>query len=287
MNSTLLIDVPRLRSLLDSEDHLVVDCRFSLAEPQQGRRDWLDAHIPGAVYADLDQDLAAPVGPLSGRHPLPATADFAALLSRWGWREGVTIVAYDAQGGAFAARLWWLMRYFGQDCVLLLDGGLPAWIAGGGALVSGEENPLPSRLPALKPHPEMVLEAAAVQAELAADHILLLDARAADRFAGNNETIDPVAGHVSGARNRPFAENLDAQGRFHGRERLRAAFDELRGARQADEVVHMCGSGVTACHNQFAMALAGLEGSRLYPGSWSEWIRDPERPRATGPAAPG
>lgn len=284
MQTPLLIDVPQLRSLLSTDTHLIVDCRFNLADPQQGGKDWLKGHIPGAVYADLDKDLAGPVGPLTGRHPLPEAADFAAVLARWGWRQGVSIVAYDAQGGVFAARLWWLMRYFGQDCVALLDGGLTAWLASGESLTSGAEEVTPTLLPDLEPQRESVLDAGQVREALADGRIMLLDARAADRFAGNNETIDPVAGHVPGAMNRPFSENLNADGRFHGHRRLRADFDALRAGGDPTEVVHMCGSGVTACHNQFAMALAGLEGSRLYPGSWSEWIRDPGRPRATGPA---
>ncbi len=282
MPTPLLIDVPQLRSLLSSDTHLIVDCRFNLADPQQGRKDWLAGHIPGAVYADLDKDLAGPVGPLTGRHPLPESADFAAVLARWGWRQGMTIVAYDAQGGAFAVRLWWLMRYFGQDCVTLLDGGLAAWLASGETLTAGAETVTPTLPPDLESRPQTVLDAGDIQDALADGRILLLDARAADRFAGNNETIDPVAGHVAGALNRPFSENLNADGRFHGRSRLRAEFDALRADRDPAQIVHMCGSGVTACHNQFAMALAGLEGSRLYPGSWSEWIRDPGRPRATG-----
>lgn len=284
INQGLLIDVPRLRALLAGDTHLLVDCRFNLADPQQAYQAWLDGHIPGAVFADLDKDLAAPVGPLTGRHPIPKAADFAAVLARWGWHPGMRIVAYDAQGGAFAARLWWLMRYFGHDCVSLLDGGLAAWLADGGSLASGEEAVLPTPVPELEPQPGMVFDAIYVQDALAEGRIMLLDARAADRFAGQNETLDALAGHVAGAQNRPFSENLNAAGRFRGRSILRAEFDSLRDGRDPAEVVHMCGSGVTACHNQFAMALAGLEGSRLYPGSWSEWIRDPGRPRATGPA---
>lgn len=284
MSSSLLIDVPQLRTLLTSDTHRIVDCRFNLADPEQGRKDWLAGHIPGAVYADLDKDLAAPAGPQTGRHPLPEPADFAAVLSRWGWRPGMTLVAYDAQGGAFAVRLWWLMRYFGKDCVVLLDGGLPAWLESGEALAEGEETIEPAPLPSLAPHPQMLLQAGPLQDALDDERVLLLDARAADRFAGNNETIDPIAGHVAGAKNRPFSQNLNATGRFHDRSHLRASFDTLRDGRDPAEIVHMCGSGVTACHNQFAMALAELEGSRLYPGSWSEWIRDPRRPRAEGPA---
>lgn len=287
MTQSLLIDVPQLKSLVAADDHLLVDCRFNLADAGQGHQEWLSGHIPGAVYADLDKDLAGPVGPLDGRHPLPDARAFAEVLSGWGWREGMTIVAYDAQGGAFAARLWWLMRYFSRDCVKLLDGGLPAWLASGEPLRSGEEPVEPTAVPVLEPQTEMTLNAASVLDALERGSILLLDARAADRFAGENETIDPVAGHVAGATNRPFSTNLNAEGRFHGRERLRAEFetlfDTLRDGRDSAAVVHMCGSGVTACHNQFAMALAGLEGSRLYPGSWSEWIRDPARPRAEGP----
>lgn len=285
MNPQLLISAEELLQDLANDPPMVVDCRFNLAAPEEGRAQWVNGHIPGAVYADLDQDLAGPVTRTSGRHPLPDRDAFAALLARSGWRPGQPVVAYDAQGGAFAARLWWLMSYFGQPVVRLLDGGLPAWTAMGGELQAGE---IPAAstsreviLPCLGPRPEFVLDVNALQAALAEGTITLMDARDPARFAGDAEPIDPVAGHVPGAHNRPFNFSLDDRGRFLEVEDLQADFRDRLGAHGPDGVVHMCGSGVTACHNLFAMELAGLAGSRLYPGSWSEWIRDPSRTVAT------
>lgn len=285
MKQPLLISAEELRADLPGtsgdEPRVVVDCRFNLGNPEEGRTQWRAGHIPGAVYADLDRDLAAPVTPTSGRHPLPERERFAAWLASTGWRPGVPMVAYDAQGGAFAARLWWLMRYFGQPVVQLLDGGLPAWEAMGGELEAGERpltpTPVGEVLASLEPRAALFLDVAAVQVALEQGDIVLLDARDPARFAGEAEPIDPVAGHVPGAHNRPFNFSLDDRGRFLEPEDLRADFQDRLEDLGPAAVVHMCGSGVTACHNLFAMELAGLAGSRLYPGSWSEWIRDPRR----------
>lgn len=281
MNPYPLTSAEELQADFGKASRVVVDCRFNLVDPGEGRRLWLEGHIPGAVHADLDQDLAAPVTPSSGRHPLPDTERFAAWLAAIGWRPGTPIVAYDAQGGAFAARLWWLMSYFGQPVVQLLDGGLPAWQAMGGALRRGEEpvTPIPvdTILAVLEPREHMILDAPALQAALAEGTVTLLDARDPARFAGQVEPIDLVAGHVPGAHNRPFNFSLDDRGRFLEVEDLAADFRDRLENHGPEAVVHMCGSGVTACHNLFAMELAGLGGSRLYPGSWSEWIRDPRR----------
>lgn len=278
MKRQLLVSATDLRARLEAGNTRVFDCRFNLVERDQGRAEWLAGHIPGAAYADLDRDLASPVTEESGRHPLPAAEAFSGFLARSGWTPGMDIVAYDAQGGAFAARLWWLMRYFGHDVVALLDGGLPAWVSAGGELVAGEETFGAVPVPELRPDAEQVLDAGAVTAGLASGEILLIDARDEARFAGRTEAIDAVAGHVPGAVNRPFQLNLGEGGRFLDPDALRAGFHERLAGREPGEVVHMCGSGVTACHNQFAMAQAGLPGSRLYVGSWSEWIRDANRP---------
>lgn len=274
-----LISVQALADRLGDDPPVVFDCRSDLLDPAAGRTAWRAGHVPGALHADLDQDLAAPVTGASGRHPLPTADAFAAFLAGAGWSPGREIVAYDAQGGAFAARLWWLMRYFGHDCVRLLDGGWPAWQRAGLPVAVGEEHPAAVTPVTLEPDGSQVLDAGEVATGLNDGTLVLVDARDAERFAGHTETIDPVAGHVPGARNRPFARSL-ADGLFVSGADLRADFEAcLDGAAPAD-VVHMCGSGVTACHNLFAMEQAGLTGSRLYPGSWSEWIRDPSRPVA-------
>jgi thiosulfate/3-mercaptopyruvate sulfurtransferase len=260
----------------------VFDCRFDLQHRKRGRDSWLASHIPGAAYADLDQNLAGRVTVNSGRHPLPNRRHFAGFLAQAGWVPGVPMLAYDAQGGAFAARLWWLMKYFGHDCVALLDGGFSAWRAVGGPLESGEVIYDKQPLAELTPDPAMVLDAATVARELPEQRMVLLDARDSGRFAGENETIDPVAGHIPGAINRPFQGNLNEQGKFLDERQLAARFAPLIPADNPADIVHMCGSGVTGCHNLFAMEQAGLTGSRLYVGSWSEWIRDPARPVAMG-----
>ena len=278
----MLIDVPTLRAWLSEGRVSVFDCRFDLASAARGRECWLEGHIPGAHHADLDQDLAGPVTAGSGRHPLPTPAAFADFLARSGWTVGQPVVAYDAQGGAFAARLWWLMRYFGHDCVTLLDGGWGAWLEAGEPVQSGSSAPVPAAVPVLKPQPQMVIDVAALQAGLERGELALLDARDADRFQGKSEPIDAVAGHVPGACNRPFSSNLAEGQRWRAAEEIKADFEPLLARNGAAATVHMCGSGVTACHNLFAMEYAQLPGSRLYVGSWSEWIRNSQRPVATG-----
>lgn len=279
---TMLITADALADLLGCNACLVFDCRFDLKDPAAGHASWLAAHIPGAVYAHLDHDLAGPVTAASGRHPLPDAGAFAKFLAQSGWQPGWPVVAYDASGGAIAARLWWLMKYFGLQQVMLLDGGYDAWLAAGLPVASGAESTTPQPVTRLTAQEDMVWNHEAVAAALQRREIVLLDARAGDRFAGQNETIDPVAGHVPGAVNRPFGQNLAADQRFRPADHLCAAFLKLSDNQGAAHVVHMCGSGVTACHNLFAMELAGIKGSRLYAGSWSEWIRDPARPVAVG-----
>ncbi|MDX1380327.1 MAG: sulfurtransferase [Xanthomonadales bacterium] len=260
---------------------VLFDCRFSLAEPELGRRQWLEAHIPGAMYAHLDDDLSSPVRPGTGRHPLPEAGAFAEFLALNGWQPGVPVVAYDAQGGAMAARLWWLMKYFGGHAAAVLDGGWNAWLDEDRPTASGHESAIPATPISLSPRPELVLGADGVARALDQDEITLLDARGAERFRGDTEPLDRKAGHVPGARNRPFSGNLDEHGRFKPAETLRKEFVAL-GDRAPHDVVHMCGSGVTACHNLLAMEVAGLTGSQLFPGSWSEWVDDRGRPVATG-----
>ncbi|MDQ7997808.1 MAG: sulfurtransferase [Luteibacter sp.] len=271
-------------SHLPAQDVLFVDARFDLAQPSKGDEDYAQAHLPGAVRADLDRDLADMATPANGRgrHPLPSAASFAAWLSRAGWRPDLQVVVYDAAGGALAAaRLWWLARLAGLDNVAVLDGGWAAWEAA--------RLPVDARVAsrdATAVHAAFD-EAGTVGADELADGVasgrfVLLDARAAPRYRGDVEPLDPVAGHVPGARNRPFTDNLDAEGRFRSPEDLRRAFEGVIGPHPAEDVVHMCGSGVTACHNLLAMEYAGLCGSRLYAPSWSGWVSDRSRGVATG-----
>jgi len=266
------------QELANTPDAVIVDCRFNLLEPQAGRRAWEAGHIPGAYYADLDKDLAAAVGPLTGRHPLPDRDAFAALLGSWGVTPDTTVVAYDNAGGALAGRLWWLLRWAGHRHAMLLDGGLQAWEAAGLPLDSAQPALGSGRYP-MAQNAMPVVSADEVADGLASGQLTLVDARDAARFAGDVEPIDKVAGHVPGAINRPLSENLDEHGHFKPAAQLRAEFDELLDNRPA-AVASMCGSGVTACHNLFAMELAGLPPAALYVGSWSGWISDPARPVA-------
>jgi thiosulfate/3-mercaptopyruvate sulfurtransferase len=283
--SPCLIDAQTLRRRLPGGGIRPADCRFVLGDAAAGAAAYAQGHIPGAVYADLEGDLAAPASPEGGRHPLPEPAVLAARLAGWGVGADSLLVAYDDAGGAFAARLWWLARWLGHERVVVLDGGWAAWRAIGGEVETRapRPDPVPRRAPA-RTWP--VLDTPGLAAALAADAVLLVDARAAERYRGEAEPIDPVAGHVPGAVNRPYTENLDAQGRFRSPQDLAAAWRALLGGRSPADVVQMCGSGVTACHNLLAMQVAGLPGARLYPGSWSAWCADPDRPVAWG-ADPG
>jgi thiosulfate/3-mercaptopyruvate sulfurtransferase len=262
-----------------------VDCRFDVVAPgvesTRGEDDWRASHLPGAVYAHLDRDLADRSVPGAGRHPLPSEAAFAATLARWGIGPGTPVVAYDDSSGAIAARLWWLLRLAGHAPVAVLDGGIAAWRAAG----LPEESTPPEVTPATHPVRFDVARVAGSDEVLALrgdPARVLLDARAAPRFRGEVEPIDPVAGHVPGALNRPFSDNLGADGRFKPTAVLRLEFEALLAGRNPRAAVLMCGSGVTACHNLLAMAHAGLDGARIYAGSWSAWIADPARPVARG-----
>jgi len=278
---TTLIDVTALASQLAREDLVLFDCRFELGNPRWGEAEFAQSHIPGAQYLHLDRDLSGPISASSGRHPLPDPQALAQRLGALGVASGHQIVAYDQGNGAYAARLWWLARWIGHRQVAVLDGGIAAWRAAGQPLEKAVREPRPQSLRvALDEH--CMLDGDAVDALRRQPGWLLIDARGADRFAGRNETIDPVAGHVPGARNRPFAGNLGTDGKFLPAAQLRQRWQGVLGSLPASAVISMCGSGVTACQNLLALEHAGLGGARLYPGSWSEWIRDPRRPIATG-----
>ncbi|HJU71804.1 MAG TPA: sulfurtransferase [Paucimonas sp.] len=283
MPCTTLISAADLARHVMEPNWIVLDCRHDLAVPDAGRAAYAAGHIPNARFAHLDNDLSdgtpGPNGEFRGRHPLPEREVFLDTLRRWGVNQDSQVVAYDAHGGAYAARLWWMLRWVGHEAVAVLDGGLQAWQAQDMQLsaepapeVRGNITAAPSLAPSVG--------VATLLRNLERQSRLVLDARAPDRFRGENETLDPVGGHIPGAKNRFFKDNLQADGRFKPAAQLRAEFSDLIGAPSA--VVMQCGSGVTACHNLLAMEIAGLPGAALYPGSWSEWCADPARPVATG-----
>ncbi len=280
-----LISAEQLRDLLASgADLAIVDTRFDLADPAAGERAWHEGHLPGSLYLHLDRDLCGATtgadGVFRGRHPLPARRAFAQTLGRCGITPATQVVALDAQGGVYASRLWWMLRWMGHTNAAVLDGGLGAWTATGGPLTTAA----PTRA-AAPDYPERLslvatIDAATLNRRLGM--LAIVDARAGERFRGEVEPLDKAAGHIPGASNRFFKDNLAADGRFKPASKLRAEFRAMLGARPTSEVVHQCGSGVTACHNLLAMEHAGLSGTLLYPGSWSEWSSDPTRPIATG-----
>jgi len=281
MAQTTLITTAELARHLDQVDHggwVIFDCRHELASPEAGAQAYVQSHIPGAQFMHVDRDLSAAPNGRNGRHPLPDPGQFAAKLSAAGVDASSQVVAYDAAGGMFAARLWWMLRWLGHDRVAVLDGGWGQWQSEQRPTSSARPAPQPARF-AAKPR-ALAVDTQAVQANLQHRDRLLLDARGADRFRGENETLDPVGGHIPGAANRPFRDNLDAAGRFKPAEQLRSEFAAVLGEHAPAAVIHQCGSGVSACHNILAMEVAGLQGSVLYPGSWSEWCADPSRPVA-------
>jgi thiosulfate/3-mercaptopyruvate sulfurtransferase len=258
----------------------VVDCRHRLADLGFGRAAYAASHIAGAVFADVLDDLSGPVVPgKTGRHPLPQVAAITATLSAWGIDRGVQVVAYDDSGGSMAARLWWLLRWLGHDAAAVLDGGWPWWRGSGLPVHSGPESRA-ARTFVPRMRPQLVLSTEQVDGVRDDPAWRVLDARNADRFRGENETIDPVAGHIPGARSAPYADNLGPDGRFRSKDVLRRRYLEVLDGAPAERAVCYCGSGVTAAHDVLAMAHAGLGDARLYAGSWSEWIVDSARPVA-------
>lgn len=276
-----LIQTQQLQRHLQSPNWLIFDCRFDLADPSRGESEYKIAHIPGAIYAHLDKRLSSPVSEQSGRHPMPDQATFIQWLVECGLSQASQVIVYDDSGGAMAARLWWLLKCMGHKAVALLDGGWQAWQAQQGGV---DDNP-----PALQAgdfdarlNDQCIVSCHAVMNNLASREFVLVDVRTAERFSGEAEPIDPVAGHIPGAVNMPLSNNLDEHGFFKSAQQLKAIYSPLCDLWPADRQVYMCGSGVTACHTVLAMAIAGLGFPRVYAGSWSEWIRDPGRPVATG-----
>ena len=281
MTTRTLIQAEDLARRLNEPRLRIFDCRFDLSRPEYGRARYDDEHLPGAVYADLNRDLAAPVTAVSGRHPLPASSEFEARLQAWGVNDDSSVVAYDDCNSMYAARFWWMLRWLGHDDVAVLDGGMRRWQQLGLPLDDEVRAPAPGNFVA-NPHPESAVDAATVLAHVGDRMVRILDVRAPERYRGEVEPIDAVAGHVPGARNHPFTTSLDASGRFLSAADLRAALSESLGGVPPERAIAMCGSGVTACHLLLAMEHAGLHGARLYPGSWSEWSRDPSRPVRKG-----
>lgn len=282
MAHTILVPTETLAGRLADPDWLVVDCRFELSDPESGRRAYRASHIPGAIHADLERDLSSPVTAASGRHPLPPVAELEATFSRFGIAPGTQVVAYDEGPGAYAARLWWMLRWLGHDAVAVLDGGFAAWTGEGRAVAAAETAREPACFRA-RPREWMLCTTADIPGLLARGEALV-DVRGAPRFRGEVEPLDTVAGHVPGAVNLPFLENLGPDGRLLAPAALAARFRERAGIVPGRPVTCMCGSGVTACQGLLALESAGVTGGRLYAGSWSEWIRDPSRPVARGPA---
>lgn len=264
---------------------VMIDCRHDLSDTDAGRRAFNDGHIPGAYFLHLDEDLSgsktAADGSFRGRHPLPEPTDFIQTLQRIGINDQTQVIAYDAHGGMFAARLWWMFRWVGHAAVAVLDGGLPAWIVAGGALSTAPPETIKGHI-TLRPSLVEIVTADQLMTNLDAPALQVIDARAPDRFRGENETLDRVGGHIPGATNRFFKNNLQADGHFKSAQLLRTEFDGL--LNDPTKTVMQCGSGVTACHQLLAMEIAGLPGALLYPGSWSEWSSDPARPIARGEA---
>jgi thiosulfate/3-mercaptopyruvate sulfurtransferase len=291
MSYTTLIAVPELQALQQSgKPWMVFDVSFDLADTAKGEAQFLESHIAGAHYAHLDRNLSAKGqsdAASGGRHPLPSTARFWRWLTSIGFERNMQAVVYDRQGSMFCARLWWMLRASGHSAVAVLDGGFAAWLAAGGAAASGQaaQTPSAANLEQNRPlAPEYTAQAATdfVANQIGKSSTLILDARAAPRYRGEVEPLDRVAGHIPGALNRPFNDNFAADGRFKSAEQLREEFTALLAGRAPSQVVHHCGSGVTATPNVLAMEIAGLGGSQLYAGSWSEWSSDPKRPVAQG-----
>ena len=276
---TTLINPEDLKENLANPNWRILDCRFVLSDPGKADLDYLEAHIPGAVYLHLERDLSGDVKPgFTGRHPLPAVAQLEKVFGGCGIFEGMQVVVYDALGGALAAsRAWWLLRWLGFASVAVLDGGWQKWLQAE-MPVRADRETYPAREFTAAPQTEFVLDSSQVEALIKMDQFCLIDSRAADRFRGENETIDPVAGHIPGALSAPYADNLNPDGTFRSPHALRERFTSLLAGKPAEQAVFYCGSGVTACHNILAVEVAGLGRSRLYPGSWSEWITDPQHP---------
>ncbi|MFM9902735.1 MAG: sulfurtransferase [Polaromonas sp.] len=286
MTHTTLISVQQLQALMASgQPFKVFDCSFDLGQPALGHQQFVDAHLPGALHASLDTDLSAHGGPSAsgGRHPLPTQEAFAQWLTSVGMTNTTQAVVMDRNGANYCGRLWWMLKWVGHEHVAVLDGGLQAWVAAGGAVEQGEPSPAPAATAfQLAPSRYALVAPSTVADRLGRASQTVLDARGAPRFRGEVEPLDPIAGHIPGALNRPFTQNLGADGRFKAPQQLRAEFELLLGGRDPATVVHQCGSGVSAVPNLLAMEVAGLGVTALYAGSWSDWCSHTDYPVAQG-----
>lgn len=281
MKFTTLVSAAQLAQHLNDPDWVVFDCRFTLSDPDSGRRTYQAGHIPGARYAHLNDDFSSEITGVSGRHPLPDPQLLALKLGQWGVDSSKQVVVYDDSLGSMASRMWWVLRWLGHQSVALLDGGVQRWIRDGHPITADPASIAPAEFTA-RPDNSMWVDANCIEEALRSDKCLIIDARAEERFSGEREVLDKVAGHIPGSINLPFEDNLDMGGTYLKAVELKEAYLDFLNGVEPQRVVHMCGSGVTACHNVIAMEHAGLKGSRLYPGSWSEWITDPGRPVETG-----
>lgn len=283
MTHTTLVSAEQTAAHLDDPQWVICDCRHDLANHSAGYKAYRAGHIPGARFLHLDVDLSGPKTGLTGRHPLPHPATFCLRLGALGISNNTQVIAYDETGGVYASRLWWMLRWVGHTKVAVLDGGWQAWTQAG-LPVTVAQPAVEAASFSGKPQTRIAVDSAQVLENLQERKALVLDARSSDRYRGENETLDPVAGHIPGAANRFFKLNLDTDGRFKAAAALKQEFGTMLDGHAPDAIVHQCGSGVTACHNLLAMEVAGLPGSRLYPGSWSEWVSDRRRPVARGDA---
>jgi len=281
MTYTTLVSVEETAAHLDDPDWIVCDCRHDLANYSAGYKAYRTGHIPGARFLHLDVDLSGPKTGLNGRHPLPHPSTFCLRLGALGINNHAQIVAYDETGGVYAARLWWMLRWVGHTRAAVLDGGWQAW-SKAGKPVTVEQPVFEATTFSGRVQAQSTVDSGQVLNHLEDKKALIMDARSNDRFRGENETLDPVGGHIPGAVNRFFRSNLGEDGRFKPAEKLKQEFTSTLNGLSPQSIIHQCGSGVTACHNLLAMEIAGLGGSRLYPGSWSEWVSDRRRPVATG-----
>jgi thiosulfate/3-mercaptopyruvate sulfurtransferase len=281
MSYQTLISAADLTRRIEQGDVLTCDCRFDLGDPHAGHRAYLEGHVPGAIYVDLERDLSGKPTGANGRHPLPDRLAFAARMAELGVGRDTLVVSYDTSGGYYASRLWWMMHWLGHGQAAVLDGGLGAWTAAGLPLKQGGERATPGDLVASAAAVMPVADVQAIEANLDSGDLLVVDARTAERFHGQPHPLDTASGHIPGAVNHFYQLNLSADGRFRSADELARDFAAVIGDTLPEKVVHQCGSGVTATHNLLAMEVAGLKGSRLYPGSWSEWTSDPSRPIAT------